>query len=81
MTSGWQLGSRDSYRYWGPYLAARGHALFAVGYRLSKPNEKSYPGAVHDIRAGHSGESQNCRRRRYPLEDEARRGPRRFARS
>ena len=25
---GWQLGSRDSYRFWGPYLAARGHALF-----------------------------------------------------
>ena len=48
---GWQLGTRDSYRYWGAYLAERGYALFAPGYRLSKPNEKSYPGAVHDIRA------------------------------
>ena len=27
---GWQLGSRDSYRYWGPWLAERGYALFAV---------------------------------------------------
>ena len=48
---GWQLGTRDSYRYWGPYLAARGYALFAAGYRLSKPGEPSFPGAVHDIRA------------------------------
>jgi acetyl esterase/lipase len=48
---GWQLGTRDSYRSWGPYLAARGYALFAVGYRLSKPGEPSYPAAVHDIRA------------------------------
>jgi acetyl esterase/lipase len=48
---GWQLGARDSYRHWGPYLAQRGYALFAVGYRLSKPGEKSYPQAVHDIRA------------------------------
>jgi acetyl esterase/lipase len=48
---GWQLGSRDSYRYWGPYLAARGYALFAASYRFSKPGEPSYPMAVHDIRA------------------------------
>jgi acetyl esterase/lipase len=48
---GWQLGTRESYRHWGAYLAARGHVLFAVGYRLSKPGEPSYPAAVHDIRA------------------------------
>jgi acetyl esterase/lipase len=48
---GWQLGTRESYRYWGPYLASRGHVLFAPGYRLSKPGEPSFPGAVHDIRA------------------------------
>jgi len=48
---GWQLGSRDSYRYWGPWLAARGIALFAVSYRFSKPGEPSFPQAVHDIRA------------------------------
>lgn len=48
---GWQLGSRESYRHWGPYLAARGYTVFAVGYRLSKPGEPSFPAAVHDIRA------------------------------
>ena len=48
---GWQLGSRDSYKYWAPYLAAAGYALFSVDYRLSKPNQKSYPQAVHDVRA------------------------------
>ena len=48
---GWQLGSRDSFRYWGPWLAERGIALFAVSYRLSKPGEPSFPAAVHDIRA------------------------------
>jgi len=48
---GWQLGSRESYRHWGPWLAARGYALFAVDYRLAKPREPSFPAAVHDIRA------------------------------
>lgn len=48
---GWQQGTRESYRHWGPYLAARGYALFAIDYRLSQPREPSYPGAVHDVRA------------------------------
>jgi acetyl esterase/lipase len=48
---GWQLGTREGYRYWGAHLAARGYAVFAAGYRLSKPGEPSYPAAVHDIRA------------------------------
>jgi acetyl esterase/lipase len=48
---GWQLGTRESYRHWGPWLAARGHVLFAVDYRLSKPGEPSFPAAMHDIRA------------------------------
>jgi acetyl esterase/lipase len=48
---GWQLGSRESYRHWGAWLAARGYALFAVDYRLAKPREPSFPAAVHDIRA------------------------------
>jgi acetyl esterase/lipase len=48
---GWQLGTRDSYRHWGPWLAARGYALFAIDYRLSKAHEPSWPGAVHDVRA------------------------------
>jgi acetyl esterase/lipase len=48
---GWQVGTRDSYRHWGPWLAAHGIVLFAVDYRLAKPREPSFPGAVHDIRA------------------------------
>jgi acetyl esterase/lipase len=48
---GWQLGTREMYRHWGPYLAARGYVLFAVDYRLATPGEPSFPGAIHDIRA------------------------------
>ena len=48
---GWQLGTRESYKHWAPYLTAAGYALFSVDYRLSKPQQKSYPQAVHDIRA------------------------------
>jgi acetyl esterase/lipase len=48
---GWQQGTREIYRHWGPWLAARGYGLFAVDYRLAKPREPSFPHAVHDIRA------------------------------
>jgi acetyl esterase/lipase len=43
---GWQAGSRMIYRHWGPYLAKHGYAVFAIGYRLSKPGAKSFPDAV-----------------------------------
>ncbi|HEV2201777.1 MAG TPA: alpha/beta hydrolase [Bryobacteraceae bacterium] len=48
---GWEVGSKTAYRYWGPYLAQRGIALYAIDYRLAKPDRPSYPGAVQDIRA------------------------------
>lgn len=48
---GWQLGSAAGYQYWGPWLAARGHVLFAITYRFSKPGQKSFPDAVQDVRA------------------------------
>ncbi|MGH7089853.1 MAG: alpha/beta hydrolase fold domain-containing protein, partial [Stellaceae bacterium] len=48
---GWQQGTRDNYRHWGHYLAARGYVVLAAGYRLSKPGEPSFPAAAHDIRA------------------------------
>ena len=48
---GWVGGSKSGYTYWGPYLAQRGIALFAVDYRLAKPDHPTYPGAVQDIRA------------------------------
>lgn len=47
----WQLGERTLYRLWGPYLAQRGIALFAIDYRLSKPGQPSYPKPVQDARA------------------------------
>jgi acetyl esterase/lipase len=47
----WRRGSRDTFQYWGPYLAQRGYAGFTVSYRLTKPGKKTYPEAVHDIRA------------------------------
>jgi acetyl esterase/lipase len=47
----WRRGSRDTFQYWGPYLAARGYAGFTISYRLTKPGQKTYPEAVHDVRA------------------------------
>jgi len=47
----WRRGSRDTFKYWGPYLAQRGYAGFTISYRLTKPGKKTYPGVVHDIRA------------------------------
>jgi acetyl esterase/lipase len=48
---GWQGGRRTNYRSWGPYLAARGYAVFAISYRFSAPGRPSYPQAVDDVRA------------------------------
>jgi acetyl esterase/lipase len=48
---GWQIGDRKFYTHWGTYLAKNGYAVFAVEYRLMKPEFKTYPGAVYDIRA------------------------------
>jgi len=48
---GWQIGDRSSYKYWGPYFARHGIALFTIEYRLSAAGKPSYPQAVHDVRA------------------------------
>ncbi len=60
---GWQVGSRDFYRYMGPYLTAHGYAVFSIDYRLSTlDGGNCYPAAVHDVRAAvqwvrsHAGE-------------------------
>jgi acetyl esterase/lipase len=45
---GWQVGDRSVYKYWGPYLAARGYTVFAIEYRLGK---NTYPGSVQDVLA------------------------------
>ncbi len=47
----WGGGSSAHYRYWGPYLASRGIALFSINYRLCRPDRPTYPQAVHDVRA------------------------------
>jgi acetyl esterase/lipase len=46
---GWQAGSRASYKFWGPFLARNGYALFAIDYRLGKAG--TYPGSAYDVKA------------------------------
>jgi len=48
---GWQVGNRKFYSNLGPYLAKNGYAVFAIEYRLMKPDVKTYPGAVYDTKA------------------------------
>ena len=47
----WKSGSAQFYRYWGPFLASRGIALFAIDYRLVEGTRNRYPAAVNDVRA------------------------------
>ena len=42
---------RTAFQYWGPYLAARGVAVFSISYRLATKG-KTYPQAVQDVLAG-----------------------------
>ena len=48
---GWQGSTAARYKHWGPWLATRGIALFAIEYRLVKARENLYPASVHDTRA------------------------------
>jgi acetyl esterase/lipase len=48
---GWIAGVRGAFQYWGPYLAARGIAVFAISYRLATKT-KTFPEAVQDVLAG-----------------------------
>jgi acetyl esterase/lipase len=48
---GWVQGARDAFKYWGPYLVARGIAVFSVSYRLATKT-KTFPEAVQDVLAG-----------------------------
>src|SRR5208282_1355206 len=47
---GWVQGARDAFKYWGPHLAARGTALYAISYRLAAKT-KMFPQAVQDVLA------------------------------
>ena len=46
---GWQVGDRAYYKYWGPFLARNGYALFTIEYRLGKAGV--YPAALYDAKA------------------------------
>src|SRR5437764_13606439 len=46
---GWQASARSAFQYWGPYLAARGYAMFAISYRLAKKGRKMFPQAGTDV--------------------------------
>lgn len=48
---GWKRGEARLYQYWGPWLASRGIALYAIDYRLVEGERNRYPAAVHDVRA------------------------------
>jgi len=48
---GWVTGVRAAFQYWGPYLATRGIAIFAISYRLTTKS-KTFPEAVQDVLAG-----------------------------
>jgi acetyl esterase/lipase len=48
---GWQAGARNAFQFWGPYLAERGYALFAISYRLAKKGQKMFPQAATDVLA------------------------------
>jgi acetyl esterase/lipase len=47
---GWVQGARDAFKIWGPYLAARGYAVFSISYRLAVKT-KTFPEAVQDVLA------------------------------
>lgn len=48
---GWRMASPITYQYLGPWLARRGYLVFAPVYRVAKPGRKTFPDAVHDVRA------------------------------
>ena len=48
---GWQVGDRKFYKSWGNHLARHGYAVFAIDYRLMKPEMSSWPRNVRDCKA------------------------------
>src|SRR5258708_14391056 len=43
---GWQAGAPSAFQYWGPYLAARAHALFSITYRPAQKGQTKFPPRV-----------------------------------
>lgn len=49
---GFRGGSKSGYNVsWGPYLAERGDVVFSIDYRLSMPNQPTWPQALLDCKA------------------------------
>ncbi len=50
---GFVRGSKSAFGItWGPYLAARGYVVFAIDYRLAKPDQPAWPQELLDCKAG-----------------------------
>ena len=49
---GFVRGSKSAYGItWGPYLASRGYVVFAIDYRLAKPEQPAWPQELLDCKA------------------------------
>lgn len=48
----WQMGSKNQWNSWGPYLAAQGYVAFAISYRLSTPKTPSFMESIWDTKSG-----------------------------
>jgi acetyl esterase/lipase len=48
---GWRNASLTVYEHLGPWLAARGYVVLAPVYRVAAAGRKTFPEAVHDVRA------------------------------
>jgi acetyl esterase/lipase len=47
----WKVGDAKDFQYWGPWLAARGIAVYSIEYRLVRGEANRYPAAVLDVRS------------------------------
>lgn len=49
---GWRICDRAHHRSWGHYLASRGIAVLTLEYRTATFEQKAFPEALDDVRAG-----------------------------
>jgi acetyl esterase/lipase len=47
----WKAGDAKNFQYWGPWLAARGIAVYSIEYRLASGEKNRYPAAILDVRS------------------------------
>lgn len=46
---GFESGSKEKYKEWGPFLAKSGYATLAINYRLATPSYSTWPAIINDI--------------------------------